>query len=101
MRAGQQAGVQHIAQVDVIHEGWFSCDQLDGVDFALRFTDNAQVGGGAGADEGGGTALSRRVLTGCGGAGRLVRGSRVGIVRAVFGMFQRRAAGVPRFKVFC
>src|SRR5579859_1131405 len=64
MGAGQQPRMQHITQLDIINEGGFAGDQLDGIHFALWLAYNTEVGRGAGAYERGCTSTSRCILTG-------------------------------------
>ena len=47
MWAGEQAAIKHVAQFDIVHEGGFACDQLNGINFAFGFADDAQIGGDA------------------------------------------------------
>src|SRR2546421_9594728 len=47
MGAGQQAGMQHIPQFNIINKGGLAGNQLDSIHFALRFAHNAEISGGA------------------------------------------------------
>ena len=101
MWAGEQAAIKHVAQFDIVHEGGFACDQLDGIHFAFGFANDAQVSGDASTGQGGNAAsrgvfgLWRDIVTRTSAGGTAL----VRVGSAMLGVFERGTSGVPGLEV--
>src|SRR5258706_5111761 len=91
MRAGQQSGMQHTAQFNVVNKSGFAGGEFNGIYFTLSFADYAQFGGNTGLDKCCGTTTSRIFASpSTAGVIPLIRAG-----PAMLGMLQGRAPRVP------
>src|ERR1700730_7817443 len=99
MRAGQQAGMQHSAQFNVVNKGGFARGKFDSIYFTLSFANDAQLGGNTGIDERC-SATTRCIIVGMTFTSPSTgRGTFLGAAGAMLGILQWRAPRVPGSEV--
>src|SRR5260221_345509 len=91
MRAGQQSGMQHTAQFNVVNKGGLAGGDFKAIYFTLSFADYAQLGENTGLDRCWGPPPSRIFASpSTAGFTPLIRAG-----PAMLGMLQGRAPRVP------